>query len=257
MWIDSEADVDNDRHRILVLVKRLKIPVELPDVALVANTAGGNGQGLDVSVDPNYTGSIPEVNGVTGAAVVYTGKGTFKKDVSPGANIQVVTVPSNPFWSYVSPALIGNLREMALSAEPESYFLNDAEAASVFLSDPDTGPGSIVYLESTEEPIIIAGNTPMGSPDKPVILVIDTQNSGYAIDWRGTSQFYGVVIVVGNAELRGTNDISGCVLSEGSVENKGGPGVRYNGDYIRRLNQMHTLSVAMVPNSWEEYTVPK
>ena len=59
MWIDSEADVDNDRHRILVLVKRLKIPVELPDVALVANTAGGNGQGLDVSVDPDYTGSIP------------------------------------------------------------------------------------------------------------------------------------------------------------------------------------------------------
>ena len=64
MWIDSEADVDNNRHRILVLVKRLKIPVELPDVALVANTAGGNGQGLDVSVDPDYTGSIPEVNGV-------------------------------------------------------------------------------------------------------------------------------------------------------------------------------------------------
>ena len=191
-----------------------------------------------------------------GAAVVYTGKGTFNKDASPGANIQVVTMPTNPFWSYVSPALIGNLREMALSAEPSSFFVNDAEAASVFLSYL-YGAGSVVYLESTEEPIVIAGNTPMGSPDKPVILVVDTQNSGYAIDWRGTSQFYGVVIVVGNAELRGTNDICGCVLSEGSVENKGGPGIRYNGDYIRRMNQLHTLSVAMVPNSWEEYTVPK
>ena len=114
MWVDSEADVDNDRHRILVLVTRLKIPVELPDVALVANTAGGNGQGLDVSVDPDYTGSIPEVNGATGAAVVYTGKGTFNKDVSPGANIQVITVPANPFWSYVSPALIGNLERWPL-----------------------------------------------------------------------------------------------------------------------------------------------
>ena len=47
----------------------------------------------------------------------------------------------------------------------------------------------------------------MGSPDKPVILVVDTKNSGYAIDWRGTSKFYGVVMVAGNAELRGTNDI--------------------------------------------------
>jgi Tfp pilus assembly protein PilX len=253
MWIDSEADVDNDRHRILVQVKRLKIPVELPDVALVANTAGGNGQGLDVSVDPNYHGSIPE----GGADVVYTGKGTFNKDVSPGANIEMITQPTNPFWSYVSPALIGNLREMALSAEPQSFFVNDAEAAGDFLSDPDTGPGSVVYLESTEEPIVIEGNTPMGSPAKPAILVIDTKNSGWAIDWRGTSQFYGVVIVVGSAELRGTNDIAGCVLSEGSVENKGGPGVKYNGDYIRRLNQLHTLSVAMVPNTWEEYTIPK
>jgi hypothetical protein len=257
MWIDSEADVGNDRHRILVQVKRLKLPVELPDVALVANTAGGNGQGLDVSVDPDYHGSIPEVNGKAGAAVVYTGKGTFKKDVSPGANIQVITQTANPFWNYVSPALIGNLREMAIAAEPKSFFVNDAAAASAFLSDPLRSPGSVVYLESTEEPIVIAGTTDMGTPQKPVILVIDTKNSGYAIDWRGTSKFYGVVIVVGNAELRGTNDICGCVLSEGSVENKGGPGIRYNGDYIRRLNTLHTLSVAMVPNTWEEYTVPK
>jgi hypothetical protein len=247
MWIDSEADVDNDRHRILVLVKRLKMPVELPDVALVANTAGGNGQGLDVSVDPAYLGDIPE----GGADVVYTGKGTFNKDVSPGANIEMITQASNPFWSYVSDALLGNLRIMAEGAQPSSLFNNDAEAASAYLCDPLTGPGSVVYLESTEEPIIIGGNTDMGTPNKPVILVIDTKNSGYAIDWRGTSAFYGVVIVVGNAELRGTNDIFGC------VENKGGPGIKYNGDYIRRLNTLHTLSVAIVPNTWEEYTIPK
>ena len=102
-----------------------------------------------------------------------------------------------------------------LVRNPSRSSLNDAEAASVFLSDPDTGPGSVVYLESTEEPIVIAGNTPMGSPEKPVILVVDTKNSGHAIDWRGTSQFYGVVIVVGDAVLRGTNDICGCVLSDG------------------------------------------
>ncbi len=97
---------------------------------------------------------------------------------------------------------------------------------------PDTGPGSVVYLESSENPITIGGNTPMGSPERPAIVVVDTLNSGHAIDWRGTSQFYGVVIVVGDAMLRGTHDIRGCVLSAGAVENKGGPGVRYNGDCV-------------------------
>ena len=256
MWIDSEADVDNARHRILVLAERLKLPVEIPDVALVANTAGGNGQGLDVSVDPAYHGSIPE----GGALAVYTGKGAFHKDVCPGADISLVTVPTNPFSDYVPDALIGILKQMAQTATPRSFFddTNGASAAaSAFLSDQDTGPGSVVYLESSEDPITIAGNTPMGSPERPAIVVVDTMNSGCAIDWRGTSQFYGVVIVVGDALLRGTNDIRGCVLSAGAVENKGGPGIRYNGDYIRRLNEQYTLSVAIVPNTWEEYTVPK
>ena len=259
MWIDSEGDVDDARHRILVLAERLKMPVELPDVALVANTAGGNGQGLDVSVDPDYravNGSIP----AGGALAVYTGKGAFNKDICPGADISVVTVPTNPFSDYVPDSLIAILKRMAQRATPQSFFddTNGASAAaSAFLSDPDTGPGSVVYLESSEDPITIGGNTPMGSPERPAIVVVDTLNSGHAIDWRGTSQFYGVVIVVGDAMLRGTHDIRGCVLSAGAVENKGGPGVRYNGDYIRRLNEQHTLSVALVPNTWEEYTVPE
>jgi hypothetical protein len=260
MWIDSEALVDNARHRILVLVERLKMPVAIPDLALVASTAGGNGQGLDIGVDPAYynppliNGSIPE----GGADIWYTGKGTFNKDVSPGANIELITVPTSPFSEKVPDSLVALLKQMAQNAVPVSYFDDTngkSAAASAFLCS-SAGPGSVVYLKCNEDPITIAGNTAMGSPEKPVILVVDARNSSNpAIDWRGTCRFYGVVIVLGDVLLRGTMDIAGCVLCSGGVENKGGPGILYNGDYIRRVNEMHTLSVALVPNTWEEYTI--
>lgn len=256
MWIDAEALVDNARHRILVQVERLSMPVEIPDVALVANTAGGNGQGLNVAVDPDYTGSIP----AGGADVWYTGKGTFNKDVNAGADIEVITVPNSPFSEKVPPSLIGLLKQMAMNADPGSYFddSDGADAVAAFLCDQDTGPGSIVYFETASSTIQIAGNDEMGTAQKPVILIVDaTAATNPVIDWRGTSAFNGVLIVIGDVLLRGTHDIAGCVLSDGAVENKGGPGVLYNGDYIRRVNQMHTLSVALVPNTWEEYTIPK
>lgn len=262
MWVDSEALVDNARHRILVKVQRLKMPVEIPDVALVANTAGGNGQGLAVDVDPAYAGSIP----TGGADVWYTGQGSFKKDVNTGADIELITVPDSPFSEKVPDSLIGVLKQMAMSADPgapyDSTYFDDSDGealVSTFLCDDTKAPGSIVYYETAAPDgtdIEIGGNNDMGSPEKPVVLVVDARNAtNPIIDWRGTSAFYGVLIVIGDALLRGTNDIFGCVLSSGGVENAGGPGIKYNGDYIRKVNEMHTLSVAMVPNSWEEYTI--
>ena len=176
MWIDSEGDVDNARHRILVLAERLKLPVEIPDVALVANTAGGNGQGLDVSVDPDYHGSIP----AGGALAVYTGKGTFNKDVCPGADISVVTVPTNPFSDYVPDSLIGILKRMAQNADP-SVVLRRHEwrvrGSKRLPRRPGHWPRQRGLRGEQRIPIAIgsAGNTPMGSPERPAILVIDTQ----------------------------------------------------------------------------------
>ncbi|MBN1631232.1 MAG: hypothetical protein JW990_15835 [Thermoleophilia bacterium] len=261
MWVDSEALVDNARHRILVKVQRLKMPVEIPDVALVASTAGGNGQGLAVEVDPAYAGSIPE----GGADAWYTG--LIGKGINKGDDIELIEVPpgDDPFSEKVPDALIGMLKQMAMNADPgspydDTYF-DDSEGAdevSDFLCSAKA-PGSIVYFETSVpngSEVQIGGNSDMGSPEKPVVLIVDARNAtNPIIDWRGTSAFYGVLIVIGDALLRGTNDIFGCVLSNGAVENKGGPGVKYNGDYIRKVNEMHTLSVAMVPNSWEEYTI--
>jgi len=264
MWIDSEALVDNARHRILVQAKRLAMPLDLPDIALLADKAGGNSHGLNVIVDPNYTGSIPvdPVTGEEGAEVRYTGRGDFAADVNPGLDIRMVPEPSCSFDSVLPDWNLDLLKQMA---QPDGYF-TDADPTDelvTFLRDETQAPGSIVYFETSSSDIKIkaAGNEPMGTPEEPLVFVVDARNAtSPVIDWSGTFPFYGVLIVIGDVLLRShdpkVNHITGCLLSDGDVEGVGTPTIAYNGDYIRWLNQKHTLSVAIVPNTWQEYTVP-
>lgn len=272
MWIDSEALVDNVRHRILVQVKRLSMPVQIPDMVLAANTAGSNSPNFDVNVDPAYTGPIPvdEETGIVGAKIAYTGKGDCSRDVNNGANIVKVASDDFDFSQYCPDALLGLLKQLAKGAQPgpgwdpawdDSYFSDtDGGVAQVtaFIKNLNAGPGSVAYFETSQATIEIAGNSQMGTPEKPMILVVDARGAtNPVIDWKGTSDFHGVVIVVGNALLRGTAAVKGCLLAEGGVEQKGTVDLYYNGDYIRKLNDMYTLSVVIVPNTWEEYTIAK
>jgi len=259
MWVDSEALVDNARHRILVKVQRLTMPVQIPDMALAASYAGGNAHGLNVEVDPDYTGSIPD----GGAEVRYIGKAPdMNAGVNPGANIDVVADAGFDFSQYVPDSLIGVLMQLAKDAG--SYFDDSNTHAEVaaYLCNETTGPGSMVYYKTDVggELEFAGAKSDMGTPELPLVFVVDARGASgtTTVDLRGNGDFHGVLIVLGNVLLRGTSrQPTGCVLCEGSVENKGGPSVRYNGDYIRKLNDMYTLSVAMVPNSWEEYTIAK
>jgi hypothetical protein len=270
MWVDSEALVDNDRHRILVQVERLNMPTQIPDMALAAGVAGGNSHGLNVNVDPNYTGPIPvdysQDPPVVGAKVSYGGSGDFKSGVNAGANISAVADDGFSFKQYVPDSLTGVLMQLAQRASPESYFddstPNAEDTVANFLCDPDTGPGSIVYYQTKigGDLVFAGGHSDMGTPQKPLIFVVDARDAinPTSVDLRGNGDFYGVLIVLGDVVLRGTSrQPTGAVFCEGTIENKGGPDVLYNGDYIRKLNDMYTLSVAIVPNTWEEYTIPE
>ncbi len=264
MWIDSEALVDNARHRILVQVNRLAQPLDLPDIALLADTAGGNSHGLNVKVDSNYTGSLPvdPATGEEGAAVRYTGRGSFNSDVNPGMGIRIVTEPTCSFDSVLPDWKLDLLKQMS---QPNGYFDHAQRSTDELVTylRGDEAPGSIVYFETQSSQIDIkaAGNEPMGTPEAPLVLVVDARNAtSPVIDWSGTFPFHGVLIVVGDVLLRShdpkVDHIIGCLLSDGDVEGVGTPTIAYNGDYIRWANQKHTLSVAIVPNTWEEYTIP-
>ena len=95
--------------------------------------------------------------------------------------------------------------------------------------------------------------------------MIDTRDApdGTTIGWdqRGTADFFGIIIVLGDIEVRGTSGVFGGMIASGDIESKGLGStweINYNEkvfDAIRRTD--HVISVNIVPNTWEEYTLPR
>lgn len=254
IYIASEANVDDDRHRIIILAERNTWNLSFPLIAMYTSAFDANGQGLDIYVDPLQTEPLPGTNPATGLPAVpafYNSQiGTKGLDLGPN----VVTNPSDPgsFDSWVNTALIGALKGIA---QAEGTYFTDPTAANTFLTST-SAPGEIVYLETTSA-VEIGGSTAIGSRTNPVVLVIDAGGQDVGLDFKGTADFYGIIVVKGNPFIRGTSSIYGSFISSGTITNKGNgtsPEINYNGNIIKQINRAYTISVNIVPNTWEEYT---
>jgi Tfp pilus assembly protein PilX len=76
-----------------------------------------------------------------------------------------------------------------------------------------TATGGIYY---TTDSLKINGNATIGSPTKPVILLVNN-----TIDLSGTVIFYGLIYAVGAMNITGTLNVYGSIVSEAGI-NKGG-----------------------------------
>lgn len=253
MWVDSVANVNDDRHRIIVLAQRDKWNLNLPHHAMYASEAGANGQGLRVRVDPNQTVPLP-----TDVAAYY--QTLLGKGIDDDPPNTVATATSQDFDDLIRPNTIGALAGIAQSRN--TYYDDDAGTTWPTIADGITllksvnAPGKIIYLKSAT-PIIIAANTQLGDRQHPIVLILDCPGVN-ALDFRGTADFYGIILTTGSLEIRGTSSFWGQVLARDTIDSKGGgasPEVNYNADIINLLNGYYTISVAIVPNTWEEYTV--
>lgn len=247
MFVDSRSNVDDDRHRIVILAERHTWEFSIPARAMFASSAGANGQGLRVYMDPQ----APTPPGPVLASWV----SEFGKGVETGPGI----TPDGPgssdtFDEIMPPQYIDALRGIAQNQG--TYFTTGAAATSFLTSG--NASGKIVYVKSNSA-LTIGGNSQMGSRTQPIVLIIDTPpGTDNIIDWRGTADFYGVVIVLGNALVRGTTTIWGACLCSGLMEGKGDgttPEIAFNSNLLNLANHQYVMSVNIVPNTWEEYTI--
>ncbi len=253
MWVDSRANVDDDRHRILVLAKRERWNLNLPNKALFASTLMAN-PNVRVAVD---SASTPPSQ--TDLAV-YSAPDPRDVELLDG----VTQYAGAPDWSqWITSGTTGKLQSVAKASgtyfddDPGTPYPSIAEGVDLLVNgDPS---GKIIYLKSSTA-IEIAGNTQIATREHPVVLVMDTPSTvTNALDFRGTADFYGVVISLSNLQARGTSSFYGSVLCAGQFDNRGrgvSPEINYNGDIIAMLSRKFTMSVSIVPNTWQEYTVP-
>ena len=94
-----------------------------------------------------------------------------------------------------------------------------------------------------------------------MLVVIDTPDGSVNTwDMKGTADFYGVLVSLGDSTLRGTCGIHGAMYCKNIVSNKGNGSsgeINYNQKVIANINGQYVISVNIVPNTWEEYTLPK
>jgi hypothetical protein len=248
--------VDDARHRILILAERTTYDLAFPYVAFFATSAGANGQGLSVGIDPGQSTPLPMDDG---NAVPAYYNGDFGKGVDP----QDPRVIENPEGGYTFESFVpdGMMSALASVAQANDTYFTTAGDAETFLASADA-PGSVVFVDLTAlgaGTVTMGGNYQIGTLTDPVVLVL-LGAEGLVIDWRGTADFFGVVVADADAMNRGTCTFHGSVLCSGTLEGKGNgsePDLSYNGDLIAQINQDYTMSVHIVPGSWEEYTIPE
>ncbi|OFW60560.1 MAG: hypothetical protein A2133_11910 [Actinobacteria bacterium RBG_16_64_13] len=253
MFVDASSNVDDDRHRIIILAERQQWPINLPGYACVSNVISSNGQGLYVGVED---GPLPALVGTT---VDPQGKGIEPDDP---ALLQLNKGPTYGFDSIVTDALVAALLGIAKS---QGFYYEGDSGASTAGDDLGNGAanGKVVYVKSTTGGILIdvGGMSQPGTVEEPVVLVIDTPpGSENTLKLHGTADFRGVVIVLGSATLTGTSGVHGAVYVGGTLENKGTGAageIYYNESIIWNINHMYVISVNIVPNTWEEYTLPQ
>jgi hypothetical protein len=76
--------------------------------------------------------------------------------------------------------------------------------------------GKVVYIKANSA-VTISGHSQIGTVDEPVVVVIDTPDgSQNTWDLRGTADFYGILVTVGDSTLRGTCGIHGAMYCSGT-----------------------------------------
>jgi hypothetical protein len=247
MFVDSTANVDDDRHRILILAEAQRWQLSFPaGLALWAGVVDSNGQGLEIRMEE---GTPP---------IYYDVHDAQHKGVDPQPPTDVLAATPTSFESVVSTQTQQAL--MKIAQDQHTYFSGSAAGAdaSAFLATGEAN-GKVVYIKS-DTAVVLSGNTQVGTEDQPVLIVLDTPDGTVnAWDLRGTGDFYGILVTLGNNELRGTSAMHGALYCSGMISNKGNGSsgeINYNRKVIDAINGQYVIDVNIVPNTWEEYTLP-
>lgn len=281
MWVDSWSDVDDDRHRILILAERNIWNLNLPDgMAMMAETADGRGaNGIRILLEDG--GPL----GMAWAKYVYANGSGVNPAVTYGAG--TYQWPTNwptglPVPDPTDEAHMAVFKTVAQNAGTY-YGPGQASAAQTLLNTPNVAANKIVYVEfgpsdneirfsSNASYPIITGDDDDGTlaREQPLFLVLDTRNApdlDYGLVITGNINFYGVICCNGSISIRGGAFVAGAVWASDVIECKGTGGhgsmhgggnmdeIRYDASIINKLETAHTMSVNIVPNTWEEYTV--
>lgn len=239
--IDSQAATGNGTARIRAEVQAVFFDVGLIEgVPLYAgdyidNNSVGNGSNPKVTVEvfpPNST-----------SATIYSHNLGIKLDVIGAWYTQLRQGPSLvPDRNAVLPdTTIQGLKTIAQSMEPPKYFTTTEV--------PDSALTGLCVVEATSGDVRL-GEHVYNSESSPGILLV---LGGAGIKLAGQTEYYGVIYTAGDLSCDvGTPIVHGMLITDGIMDLKGTPDIRYNWNCVRRLSREWLSGARLVPNYWRE-----
>lgn len=251
MFVDARSNVDDDRHRILVLAERQVWPLRFPlDIAMFASSLVSGARGMVATVED---GTPPIYCAVS--------NDPEKKGLKLLGTVSYPNEDQKTLDDFVNNTMINTLRSIARSQG--NYFEGGAAAKTatqnrLLALETKLIPGQVIFLDSTETGKIKLGSSIdiLGSVDKPVVIVVNAPKAT-DIEWDGKTTVYGVFVALGNATLGGSPSVHGALYCSKLLTNNGGATTEivFNQTVIQNINGGNTVSVNIVPNTWEEYTI--
>lgn len=273
MFVDASSNVDDDRHRIIVLAERQRLDLGLGGYALLAGkirfNAQGQGGGQKIRINIDQDGQEGVTADVTCGGVIDQ-HGNDEPDWGKAIELNSDGLELNTYFPGVDHLITDVLKgDLMRAAQAMGSYFEGSDAATQAEDYMESGnaDGKIVYVKSDGNVALTlrpsqGNDNQIGSVSEPVVLVIDAPDGSthQLYDQGGNIRFNGVVIVLGDTTLRGTCSIHGALYCTGTLDNNGvgaDDEIYYNQSIIDRINRQYTLGVSTVPNTWEEYTLPR
>lgn len=191
----------------------------------------------DVNLGSNaitITNTDPATNGIT----VHAGG-----DINPHSANNLETLPGTPPEASLA-ANDGELSSIAADDYFTRFFGMDKATFKAGASEViscsrvcnnrvDGKTGSVLWADPGADAFVINSNTVVGSPENPVILIVDGP-----LELRGNSTIYGVVYstsILWDNTGGGTSRIYGSAIAEGDFQATGTPNPTYDSDIMKKL----------------------
>lgn len=111
--------------------------------------------------------------------------------------------------------------------------------------------GSTIWINQSSGKAKLTSNTTIGSPDNPVVLIINGE-----AQFTGNTLIYGYVFILGNdgLDMAGNAQIIGGVSTSSDIKARGNARIVYNPTILSNLNfNSGTTTYARVPGSWRDF----
>lgn len=235
------------RARVTTLLARLPALATAP-AAAVTLTGSFGPHGAGASVDLFNTD--PGTRGIT----VHAGGSV---DVG---KVEVTTVPGTPPLD----TLLGNDPTLsALAADPDALFagyFNMSKAAwraaatrivcggdcAAQVQQAHAAGTQMIWIDGDA---VLNTNTPLGSPTRPIALVVDGQ-----VELRGNTAFTGLIYATSwDLQGGGRTGLRGAAVSEGSLSANGSADLYFDAGVMQQLQQGGAGVFARLPGSWRDF----